>query len=48
LWAWRASPGSEAFRLRQILTDFHDADSERYFNHFATQAIFIRTDPTER
>lgn len=42
----------ETFRLRQILTDFHDAaskaDSSRYFNHFADQSVFIGTDATER
>ncbi|MBK7404137.1 MAG: nuclear transport factor 2 family protein [Phycisphaerales bacterium] len=38
--------------IAQMLDDFHDAaakaDEGRYFGHFAENAVFLGTDPTER
>jgi ketosteroid isomerase-like protein len=38
--------------INQVLDDWHDAaaraDEERYFGHFATEAVFLGTDATER
>ena len=42
----------EEAAVAAVLDDFHDAaskaDGERYFNHFAENAIFLGTDITER
>jgi ketosteroid isomerase-like protein len=39
-------------RITSLLTDFHAAasraDFDRYFNHFAPDAVFLGTDATER
>lgn len=48
-----AAPGSgERAAIEAVLDDWHDAaaaaDFERYFGHFAPQAVFIGTDATER
>jgi ketosteroid isomerase-like protein len=38
--------------VRGVLTDFHaaasEADEKRYFGHFATDAVFLGTEATER
>ncbi len=38
--------------ISEVLDDFHDAaahaDEARYFGHFAQDAVFLGTDPTER
>ena len=38
--------------INQVLDDWHDAaakaDEERYFGHFAMEAVFLGTDATER
>jgi hypothetical protein len=46
-------PGLDAARaVSAVLDDFHraaaDADFDRYFGHFATNAVFLGTDATER
>jgi hypothetical protein len=44
--------GAEAGEIARALDDFHDAaaraDEERYFAHFAPDAVFVGTDATER
>jgi len=46
-----ADPESRT-EINQVLDDWHDAaaraDEERYFGHFATEAVFLGTDATER
>jgi hypothetical protein len=47
------SPGLDAARaVGAVLDDFHraaaDADFDRYFGHFAENAVFLGTDATER
>lgn len=45
-----AGPSTAA--VAAVLDDFHDAaakaDEERYFGHFAEEAVFLGTDATER
>jgi hypothetical protein len=48
-----ANPGLDAARaVGTVLDDFHraaaDADLDRYFGHFAANAVFLGTDATER
>ncbi|MEM9075174.1 MAG: nuclear transport factor 2 family protein [Myxococcota bacterium] len=42
----------ERAAIRQVLDDWHDAasdaDEERYFGHFTSDAVFLGTDATER
>ena len=44
-------PDNTEAAISAVLTDFHDAaskaDYERYFGHFATNAVFLGTDATE-
>lgn len=46
------APASTKDSVSAVLDDFHDAashaDYQRYFSHFARQAVFIGTDATER
>ncbi len=48
----RSEMESENEAVAQVLDDFHraasEADSDRYFGHFATHGIFLGTDATER
>lgn len=52
LWVSAALPPDEAAIARAVLDDFHDAaacaDEERYFGHFAPDAVFLGSDPEER
>ncbi|MDP2479559.1 MAG: nuclear transport factor 2 family protein [Candidatus Palauibacterales bacterium] len=45
-------PGTARDSVSAVLGDFHNAashaDFERYFSHFAREAVFIGTDATER
>lgn len=47
----RADPADEA-AVARVLDDFHDAaaagDFDRYFGHFASDAVFLGTDASER
>jgi ketosteroid isomerase-like protein len=44
--------GPDRAAITQVLDDFHkaasDADEARYFNHMASDGVFIGTDATER
>lgn len=48
----RATPATDGAAIAQVLDDFHDAaskaDFERYFSHWADDAVFLGTDATER
>ena len=45
-------PGPDPTQIGAVLDDFHDAathaDGDRYFSHFAPNAVFLGTDPAER
>jgi hypothetical protein len=47
-----ALPAQEKAEINKMLDDWHDAaskaDEERYFGHFAKEAVFLGTDATER
>lgn len=46
------APTAPAASIAEMLDDFHDAaahaDEARYFGHFADNAVFLGTDPSER
>ena len=46
------SPATAADAIAEMLDDVHDAaakaDGDRYFGHFAEDAVFLGTDPAER
>ncbi len=52
LWGAVALPLDDADAACAVLDDFHDAaacaDEERYFGHFAPDAVFLGSDPEER
>lgn len=51
MWTERQSDDDLA-AVDAVLSDFHaaaaDADGERYFSHFTSDAVFLGTDPGER